>query len=150
MMIKVSAIILAFSLALSGAALAQGKSKNKNKGGKKDGVEIQVPTSNDTFKLKTPGVPVINTGDIDLIRRFFNTNPDAFGGNSPKPIPPGIRKNMARGKPMPPGIQKTRFPGGLNSQLPFYPGYEWTMIGNDVAIVAEATNIIVDLFRDTF
>ena len=149
-MIKVSAIILAFSLVVSGAALAQGKSKDKGKGGKKSGVEIQVPSSNDTFKLKTPGVPVIGSGDIDLIQRFFNTNPDAFGGSKPKALPPGIAKNLARGKPMPPGIAKTRFPGGLNSQLPYYPGYEWTMIGNDVAIVAEATNIIVDLFRDMF
>jgi len=148
MMIKVSATILAFSIALSGAALAQGKSKYK--GGKKGGPEIQVPSSNDIFKIKTPGVPVINSSDIDIIRRFFNTNPDAFGGQKPKPLPPGIVKNMARGKPMPPGIYRTRFPGALNSQLPFYPGYEWTMIGNDVAIVAAATNVIVDLFRDRF
>ena len=149
-MIKVSAIVLAISLAISGAALAQGKSKNKDKGGKKSGTEIQAPVSNDSFKLKTSGVPAINSGDIDLIQRFFKTNPDAFGGNKPKALPPGIAKNLARGKPMPPGIAKTRFPGGLNSQLPYYPGYEWTMIGNDVAIVAEATNIIVDLFRGMF
>src|SRR3546814_10843108 len=40
-------------------------------------------------------------------------------------LPPGIRKNLARGKPLPPGIQKKIVPGSLLSRLPRYSGYEW-------------------------
>ncbi len=149
-MIKVSAIILALSIAFSGAALAQGQGKNKNKGGKKGGTEFQMPSADDTFKYKAVSGPIIGSRDIDTIRRFDRTNPGRVGGGKSKALPPGIAKNLARGKPMPPGIAKTRFPGGLNSLLPSYPGLEWSLLGNDVALVNATTNVIVDLFRDIF
>lgn len=38
-------------------------------------------------------------------------------------LPPGIQRNLERGKPLPPGIAKC-FDGQFASQLPRYPGYE--------------------------
>ena len=149
-MIKVSAIILALSIAFSGAALAEGQGKNKNKGGKKGGTEIHIPSADDILRSKTLSQPVIGLRDIDAIRRFDRTNPGVVGGGKSKALPPGVAKNLARGKPMPPGIAMNRFPGGLNSLLPFYPGLEWSLLGNDVALVDATTNVIVDLFRDIF
>ncbi|WP_022961944.1 anti-virulence regulator CigR family protein [Halopseudomonas pelagia] len=58
-----------------------------------------------------------------------------------KPLPPGIRKNVARGKPLPPGIAK-RFDGRLESRLPQYPGYDWRQVGTDAVLVTATTGIV--------
>lgn len=58
-----------------------------------------------------------------------------------QPLPPGIRKNLARGKPLPPGIAK-RFDGRLESRLPQYPGYDWRQVGTDAILVSATTGII--------
>lgn len=62
-------------------------------------------------------------------------------------LPPGIQRNLERGKPLPPGIAK-RFDGPLASQLPYYPGYEWEHVGADVILIEAATRIIVDVLVD--
>lgn len=46
-------------------------------------------------------------------------------------LPPGIAKNLARGKPLPPGIAKKTVPADMLGQLPSYPGYEWRVVGDD-------------------
>lgn len=46
-------------------------------------------------------------------------------------LPPGIAKNLARGKPLPPGIAKKMVPASMLGQLPSYPGYEWRIAGDD-------------------
>lgn len=71
----------------------------------------------------TPGL--IQSGiSAAAARDLFRGSGDAE--ESYKPLPPGIRKNLARGKPLPPGIAKTRLPGGYVGRLPHYSGYEWT------------------------
>lgn len=62
-------------------------------------------------------------------------------------LPPGIQRNLARGKPLPPGIAK-RFDGRVASQLPNYPGYEWERVGADVVLIEAATRIVVDVITD--
>ncbi|MBS7663216.1 RcnB family protein [Pseudomonas lalucatii] len=62
-------------------------------------------------------------------------------------LPPGIAKNLARGKPLPPGIAK-RFDPHLSRQLPHYEGYEWQQIGRDVVLVAIATGIVYEVLRN--
>ncbi len=67
-----------------------------------------------------------------------------------KPLPPGIRKNLARGKPLPPGIAKTRMPSALIAQLPIHTGYEWQIAGIDLILVSLAGHIIADVLHDVF
>ncbi|MFC1689811.1 anti-virulence regulator CigR family protein [Pseudomonadota bacterium] len=67
-----------------------------------------------------------------------------------KPLPPGIRKNLARGKPMPPGIAKTRMPGAFIRQLPHHDGYEWQQAGSDLVLVAIGSLIIADVLERVF
>lgn len=62
-------------------------------------------------------------------------------------LPPGIQRNLERGKPLPPGIAK-RFDGQLASQLPQYPGYEWERVGADVVLIEAATRVVVDVLVD--
>lgn len=66
---------------------------------------------------------------------------------SPGPaLPPGIHKNLARGKPLPPGIAK-KLDGRLLGQLPHYDGYEWQQAGVDLILVAVATGIIYEVLN---
>lgn len=65
-------------------------------------------------------------------------------------LPPGIRKNLARGKPIPPGIAKRSVPGPMLAKLPRYPGYEWQIFGSDLVLVATATAVIADVLFDVF
>lgn len=62
-------------------------------------------------------------------------------------LPPGIQRNLERGKPLPPGIAK-RFDGRLATQLPQYPGYEWERVGADVVLIEAATRVVVDVLVD--
>lgn len=65
-------------------------------------------------------------------------------------LPPGIRKNLGRGKPLPPGIAKKAIPGPMLAQLPRHPGYEWRICGSDLVLVATATAIIADVLAGVF
>jgi len=67
-----------------------------------------------------------------------------------KPLPPGIRKNLARGKPLPPGIQKTRMPAAFVERLPRHDGYEWRRAGADLVLVVSGTLVITDVLRGVF
>jgi hypothetical protein len=71
-----------------------------------------------------------------------------FGGYSS--LPPGIRKNLARGKPLPPGIAKKMVPGPMLGRLPRYPGYEWRIAGSDLILISVATAVIADILYDVF
>lgn len=90
------------------------------------------------------GGPSIDRGDVLGI----------LGGHrsywSPGPaLPPGIQKNLARGKPLPPGIAK-KLDGRLLGQLPHYDGYEWMQAGADLILVAVATGIIYEVLNGAF
>ena len=64
-------------------------------------------------------------------------------------LPPGIQKNLARGKPLPPGIAK-KLDGRLAGRLPHYDGYEWQQAGTDLILVAIATGIIYEVLNGAF
>jgi hypothetical protein len=63
-------------------------------------------------------------------------------------LPPGIRRNLARGKPLPPGIAKRNVPAELRSRVGIADGYELVEVGLDVFLVEVATSIIHDVLMD--
>jgi Ni/Co efflux regulator RcnB len=66
-----------------------------------------------------------------------------------KGLPPGIAKNLARGKPLPPGIAKQHLPDGLVHTLPSPPrGYERIIVDGKVLLVEIATQVIHDILTD--
>lgn len=73
-----------------------------------------------------------------------------YGLSGYRSLPPGIRKNLARGKPLPPGIAKKMVPGPMLARLPVYPGYEWQVAGSDLILVAVATAIVADVLVNVF
>ncbi|WP_430444925.1 MAG: anti-virulence regulator CigR family protein [Pseudomonas piscis] len=85
------------------------------------------------------GGPSIDRGDVLGIlsghRDYWRPGPA---------LPPGIQKNLARGKPLPPGIAR-KLDGRLLGQLPHYDGYEWRQAGTDLILVTVATGLIYEV-----
>ena len=70
-------------------------------------------------------------------------------GKKAKGLPPGIAKNLARGKPLPPGIAKQYLPDDLRHLLPPPPhGYERIIVDGKVLLVEIATHVIHDILVD--
>ena len=88
--------------------------------------------------------PSINHGSVLGIvgdyRNYWSAGPA---------LPPGIQKNLARGKPLPPGIAK-KLDGRLVGRLPHYDGYEWQQAGTDLILVALATGLIYEVLNGAF
>lgn len=74
------------------------------------------------------------------VRSYFQANPYDV-----QALPPGIARNLERGKPLPPGIAKRYAPDALVTRLPTYPGYEVVIADRNVLLVEAATQIIADV-----
>ncbi|HEX2138446.1 MAG TPA: anti-virulence regulator CigR family protein [Woeseiaceae bacterium] len=89
-------------------------------------------------------------GEAETIRAWFDDH--GFEGNrgkGRKALPPGIAKNLRRGKPLPPGIAKQALPADLVSRLPpVREGYERVIVDGKVLLVEVATQIIHDVLVD--
>lgn len=86
--------------------------------------------------------------DSDRIRVTIGDSRDYW---SPGPaLPPGIRKNLQRGKPLPPGIAKQQLDSRLASRLPYYDGYEWLRVGTDLVQVSVSTGLVNEVLNDMF
>lgn len=87
------------------------------------------------------GGPSVDIGGVRIILD------DNRGYWSPGPsLPPGIQKNLARGKPLPPGIAR-KLDSRLLGRLPHYEGYEWQQAGTDLLLIAIATGVIQEVLH---
>ncbi len=98
------------------------------------------------------GVEVIFTTDeIRIIEGYYRRD-DALskhGRKHKKHLPPGIAKNLARGKSLPPGIAKQRLPGELIDMLPPAPhGHERVIVDGRIVLIDVATQIVRDILTD--
>jgi hypothetical protein len=91
---------------------------------------------------------ILSAAAKTTIRDFYTGNPSVHGKSKVKPLPPGIRKNLARGKPLPPGIAKRAAPADLHSRIQIPAGYELVEVGLDVVLVDAATQVIHDVLMD--
>lgn len=127
-----SAISLGLSLLLAASPLLASPPPGKpgKTGGQHDAVGID---------LRGPKV------DIGQVRIILGEHRQWIGPTAS--LPPGIAKNLARGKPLPPGIAR-HFDSRLTSRLPHYEGYEWRQVGRDVVLVAIASGIVYEVLRN--
>lgn len=144
-----SRIILSIAALIWGAflftaTLQADPHKNKGKSGKaKSEVRVDGIGLNVDFGISGMITAGISIGDA----RNLASSHGISGG---KPLPPGIRKNLARGKPMPPGIQKSRMPGSFIDELPHHDGYEWQQAGTDLVLVVTGSLVISDILEGVF
>jgi hypothetical protein len=137
-------ITWASALSLFSAALLADPPENKGKSGKGKN-EVQSDRGDITVDL---GLSAMLTAGISFgDARKLAANHGLTGS---KPLPPGIRKNLARGKPMPPGIAKSRLPDSFINSLPRHEGYEWHQAGGDLVLVATGSLVISDVLQGVF
>ncbi len=141
--INILIITLVWGVFLFTATLQAEPYKNKNKSNKTHQEREDKDDLSVDFGLSATVTAGISIGDA---RRLASSH----GITGGKPLPPGIRKNLARGKPMPPGIQKTRMPGSFIKDLPHHKGYEWQQAGTDLVLVISGSLVISDILEGVF
>jgi hypothetical protein len=125
-------VAVATAMLLAGMILVAtpGDVEAQGRGNQRDAIEVTGPTLSVVLQAE--------------IRDFYAARP-AAGVES---LPPGIRRNLARGKPLPPGIAKKNVPAELRSRVGIADGYELVEVGLDVFLVEVATSIIHDVLMD--
>lgn len=97
---------------------------------------------------------VFSDDETTIIRSWYRenaprTNGKARGRKGRGALPPGIAKNLRRGKPLPPGIARQALPGDLIARLPPAPrGYERIELAGRILLVEVATQVIHDVLED--
>ena len=105
-------------------------------------------STDDHGNRKNYGKPDHVDSDISFSRaRSLAVNYGLVGYQA---LPPGIAKKVARGKPLPPGIAKKTLPASMINDLPYYPGYEWRAVGDDLVLVALSTAIVTAVINGVF
>lgn len=91
-----------------------------------------------------------SSGEVELIRAWYREHRhQGEHRKGRKSLPPGIAKNLQRGKPLPPGIAKQVLPSGLSERLPpVREGYARVIVDGKVLLVEVATQIIHDVLVD--
>ena len=108
----------------------------------------KVQSADENGHRKNYGKPDHVDSDISFSRaRTLAVNYGLVGYQA---LPPGIAKNVARGKPLPPGIAKKTLPASMINDLPYYPGYEWRAVGDDLVLVALSTAIVTAVINGVF
>lgn len=144
----VPSAILCLTLGLTGAALADPPGRAGNGNGK------ATPHASEHHDR----MPRFSSHDRKAMHRYIRH----YSGETA--LPPGLRKNVARGKPLPPGWRKKLYRGGylsddllrLADPLPsmFYShglrrpgrGYSDVVIDNRAIRILDASRLIVDVF----
>jgi hypothetical protein len=117
-----------------------------------------VALSSDFSASAAPGVTVdvevvFTADEIRLIRAHYQSHGGHHGARNGKRkhkgLPPGIAKNLARGKALPPGIAKQFLPYELRRALPpVREGYERVIVDGKVLLVEIAPRIVHDVLTD--
>ena len=123
--------IVGLLAATSVSAAAQGKGKSN---------KPDAPAASSTPSV----VVVFRDSDRTTYRDYFRTHRITATA-----LPPGIAKNVARGKPLPPGIAKRAVPAGLIALGPKVgPDITFTIAGD--VVVAMKSGVVVDILRGVF
>jgi hypothetical protein len=89
-------------------------------------------------------VAVFSDRERTTIRTYFSEHRTEV-----QSLPPGIAKNLARGKPLPPGIAKRQIPTGLRSRLVERSNESVLIIGDRIVLV-DPVGLVVDVLDKVF
>ena len=90
--------------------------------------------------------------DASLVHAYYSTQSRGNGNGRGRNggLPPGIEKNLARGKPLPPGLAKQYLPPDLVVQLSQPPrGFEYVIIAGKLLLVEAATQVVREILLET-
>jgi hypothetical protein len=81
--------------------------------------------------------------EIVRIRAWFAARPEYRAQR----LPPGVAKNLARGKPLPPGIARRQAPPELIAILGRRPGASFTIVGGALVLLNSAS-VVADIVEN--
>lgn len=91
----------------------------------------------------------LSAADAQLIRDYYAGSKPGKGRGKKGGLPPGIAKNLRRGKPLPPGIAKQHLPQDLLSRLPrAADGFEYVIVAGKLLLVEIATQVIREVLLE--
>lgn len=98
----------------------------------------------------------LSTEQERLVREHFagssagtDGNGNGRGRGRAGGLPPGIEKNLARGKPLPPGIARQYLPSSLTGRLPVLPsGFDYLVAAGKLLVVEAATQMVREVLLD--
>lgn len=96
-------------------------------------------------------VPTTSLTDAQakMIRDYYSGTGQGNGKGKKKGLPPGIEKNLQRGKPLPPGIAKQYLPQDLLLRLPpAGNGLEYLVVAGKLLLVEVATQVVREVLLD--
>jgi len=131
--------LIAVALIAPGLNAAQGKSQGRGRSGGTTG------GSSSGGGTTVSAVVIFTDGDRTAFRNYFVTHKIVA-----ESLPPGIAKNVARGKALPPGIAKKALPADLVLTLGprVQPGVTFAIVGDRV--VALRSGLVIDVMINVF
>lgn len=130
----------------NGNGNGNGHGHSADHGGKGEGKNAKDRSSQD--KKKQGGDPYRAESEIGYA--FARDLARQHGLTGYSSLPPGIAKNLARGKPLPPGIAKRSVPSSMLDSLPYYPGYQWKIVGDNLVLIALSTAVVTAIINNVF
>jgi hypothetical protein len=92
---------------------------------------------------------VLTAEQVAAVRAHFSTATNSNGRGRSGGLPPGIARNLARGKALPPGIAKQHLPRDLQAMLPALDsGLDYVVAAGKLLLVEAATQIVRDVLID--
>lgn len=109
-------------------------------------VSVTAPTAAPAVTMSR----IVLTGDqVAAVRAHFERSTPSRGRGRNGGLPPGIARNLERGKPLPPGIAKQYLPGDLIAVLPTLDrSLEYVVAAGKLLLVDAATQVVRDVLID--
>jgi hypothetical protein len=124
------------------------------------GVYIGSPTGAVSVPISAPSAAplalnasvTLTSNQVALVRAHFSQNQgngNGRGRGRNGGLPPGIARNLERGKALPPGIAKQYLPAELQARLPrLDSGLEYIVAAGKLLLVEAATQVVRDVLID--
>lgn len=65
-------------------------------------------------------------------------------------LPLDVAQNLAQGAPLPANIVKQRVPAVMLTQLPYTPGQEWQIVGDNLVLIAVGSDRVTSMLAGVF
>jgi hypothetical protein len=91
----------------------------------------------------------LTSSDVSVIRAYYSGSNGEHGRRGNRGLPPGVAKNIERGKPLPPGLAKQAVPRDLLVRLPAPPsGLGYLVVAGKLLLVEAGTQIVRQILLD--